>query len=684
MVAAIAVSLLAQQSPTISFESPGIKLSTLCDELSKQSGQKIEARDEIRDDLLAIRLNAAPLDEVLKRIIFTERAKIELDGATQILRADPVVRAKLKADELAYRTKQARATQDRYRAELRTAPLTEAEAKSIADKLSGLQKRETELSEGDNQHASVNTWVEKQEQGLRLPTGNLMLHIFLSIPPEELAAIPPDSAVVWSTGPTPVERQCPVDLQTLVGTLATDSQTWADSVTHLTAHLTTMRGPETPDAANKIALVRFQLHAFRGYGFTIMCTGFDAQGKDILSVVTPTWSPDMIAETRGAVPAPRPSPPASVPIPPATAKMVRLWAGYPNRAELTSWLPDKEFTNMYFNPEKFNPVAETFGRVMVEVAKARNKQLVATEIGDFPTTLPDDCVAKGKLSVSMVEDNYEKNKSKPFEQVQYSADDSFITVRPGASELLSEFDIDCVPLGKLYRTARDNHRLTIMDVAHFAAGQEGEFGNYSLRGASFLPLAVPDLAGFQLLAGGDWLMKCFLGRLDEAQIAVAQRPEGLALAGCTPNQLMVLDKAFEPRRFSYRGSTDVWKSYSTDALPNGMPGGGVLHLSLENGDAVRARIGDPGEPVETRFFSPEQFAQRLVFKPGRERMNSYNLLGATPQLRQSVVFNFDFPEGIKSAAKIDDYSPEGKEVASVDLLPEPLRSEVKDAMQKDK
>src|SRR5450631_612516 len=112
MVAAIAVLLLAQRSQMITFESPGIKLSAFCDEISKQSGQKYVARDEIRDDLLAVHLTAAPLDDVLKRITFTERAKVAFDGTTYKLLADPVVRAKLAADEFAYRTKQFKASQD--------------------------------------------------------------------------------------------------------------------------------------------------------------------------------------------------------------------------------------------------------------------------------------------------------------------------------------------------------------------------------------------------------------------------------------------------------------------------------------------------------------------------------------------------------------------------------------------
>jgi len=154
--------------------------------------------------------------------------------------------------------------------------------------------------------------------------------------------------------------------------------------------------------------------------------------------------------------------------------------------------------------------------------------------------------------------------------------------------------------------------------------------------ANFLPLAVPDLAGFQLLAGGDWLMKCFLGRLDEAQIAAAQRPEGLALAGCTPNQLLVLTKAFQradsgTKAASMFGSAIPPTPFRTEFRAE------ESCTSAYRVRRVRARIGDPGEPVETRFFSPEEFAQRLHMKAGRERENSYNLLGATPQLRQSVL-----------------------------------------------
>ncbi len=684
MVAAFAL-LFAHQGSTITVESPGITVAAFCDELSKQTGKTYTPLDEIRNDLLAIHLTNAPAEDVVKRLLFTERATIDFDGKTDNIRPDEAARAKLRAEELAERIKKIKSTQDRVRGSLRSTPLDAEQSRQIAQKFTELTTKEKTADDANNQNASVGAWLQKEDQALRLPTGNALLRFFLSIPAEELAAVPPDTEAVWSTSPTATERPCPVDPQALLAGFRADQQTWNDeSPKWLSGDAgkyiaNTGHGGEKP-----VTLIRFELGGGRGAQFVIQLTGFDADGKVEFEIVQETWTPkNMDDSAKWAAGAKDKEPtPMLAPFSRPTARLISLWSAYPNAAELATWKGDSEFLNMFFNPDKFDPVAETFGRVVLELAKAKNEQLIASENVSMAMLLPENSIARGKLNLATVEKSFEDQTAQKFTGLEFDPKDGWITIRPASMDTWREREFDRAALAKLYRTARDEHKLTLMDVAHFAADQNQAFGPPSLRGVELLKIAVPDLVGYELLIGGDWPMKSFLGRLDETQITYAQQPNGLGLASCTAAQLEPLVNTFRFARFNYKGLTDVWHSYPTDAIPNGLPGNGVLNLSIDSGSALKARIGDPGDYVDTRFYSPEELGDRLVKKPEGRKWRSYNLLGVTPQNRQTYIFNFDFPEQTSLVEKLNDYIAVGKEVLSLDQLPEPLRSQAKSAMEK--
>jgi hypothetical protein len=216
-----------------------------------------------------------------------------------------------------------------------------------------------------------------------------------------------------------------------------------------------------------------------------------------------------------------------------------------------------------------------------------------------------------------------------------------------------------------------------MDVARYAADDPHYWGSRSTRAVGALKTLLPSLAGINVLGAASWPVMALLGRLDANQIAVAQQPVGLNLASCTPAQLECIWNAFRFERFSYHGQTDVWRSFPTDALPQGVPGGGVLHLSTENGPSIRARIQHNGGWIEDQYFSPAEFTQRLT----RMGPDTYTILGFRLAKRTQYKFRFDFPEDTTATETLDDDTTVGQEVKTAEELPEPLRSQIKAAMQ---
>ena len=686
MVAALATLLLSGQAPTITLESPGITVKAFCAELSRQTGNLYVAKDEIQTDLLAIRVNKVPLDELIKKIEYVERAKLDFEGKTYTIRPDAKVRPQLKAERFAARVKAVQKAKAYMSQFMRVKELDDAEAKALARKLSDLQAREKALDEGGIPNASVGVWVQKEGESLRLPVEQALLKMFLSIPAEDLAAIDSNSDEVWSTGPTAVEHQIPLDTAELIGGVNRDEIVWHDAAaTYLSTEATKSFARRHPNEAayTQLALLRLSCSGSLSGFFGLELTGFDRNGKRLLRSFKTTSKQSY--EDELAAERPKKREPGTqidpIPISPAKAKLIRLWSSYPREEEIRAWVKDKEFLDLYFNPERFDPAAETYGYALLELSKARGKWLVAAETGADASELPEGCVFKGTLKVGMVEERLNTNRENELSPTEYTSDATWITVRHQDIDATDAEDFSRAGLGTLLRTARDKGVIGLMDVARYAADKPHYFGPVSERATSALQPLVPSLAGLNLLIAGTWPLKCLLGRLDANQIAVAQQPDGLNLASCTLRQLESIWNALRFAQLSYHGQTDVWRSYPTDGLPHGVPGGGVLHLSTVAGPSLRARIQYPGDWIVDGFSSPDEFAAELA-RLRKGNPGSFQLLGVRAAKRTSYVFRFDFPDETTTTDELDDDVTTGTEVKTVDELPEPLRTQVKAAIQK--
>ena len=684
MLAALATLILSGQAPTITFESPGITVKAFCAEMSRQTGNSFVAKDEIQTDLLAIRVNKVPLDELIKKIEYVERAKLDFEGKTYTIRPDAKVRAELKAERFVLRVQAVKETQAFMSQYLRSKTLDDTEAKAVARKLSALQAGEKTLDENGPDNASVNVWVRKENESLRMPDGQALLKMFLAIPAEDLAAIDVHGGEVWSTAATAIEHQTPLDPSILLADVEHEQTVWRDAASKFLSPDATQyfsRGQSETPSTEQAMLLRLDCGGSRRGSFVLDFTGFDRSGKQLYELVKSTWLKRDLDET--AAPSTKQDTQLElVSISPATAKLIELWASFPGAEEMRKWAADKEFLNLYFNPERFDPVAETFGRALLELAKARGKQLVAAESGQDAFALRGDFVVKGKLNVGSLETALSANREGGFPAVHYAGDATWITIRPRDLEEAASEEFDRAGLGIFLRTARDKRVIGLMDVARYAADKACSLGIRSTDALSALEPLLPDLAGMNLINEGSWPIKSLLGRLDANQIAVAQQPDGLSLENCTPSQLEAVWRAFRYTRLSYRGKTDVWHSFITDGIPRGLPGGGALHLSTEAGPSLRARIQhNRGGWVENRYFTPDELSKRLtqLYAGGAE---NYSLLGFRPAKRTRYEFRFDFPNDITTTEDLDDDATTGPEVKSADQLPEPLRSQVKAAIQK--
>jgi len=678
------LALLAwtQAAPTITFESPGITVKAFCAELSRQTGRSYEARDEVQSELLAIRVEKVPIDELLKKLCFVDRAKVEFDGAKHLVRPDLAARADNAKERLGVRITSVRALQEHARSFIRGHPLTADEAKDIARSISRLAERIVAQRAAGDDTNSVRTWVSREDELNRIAVGETLAKMFSAIPPEELANIEIGGSAVWSTRPTSVEHPSPVAPQQLLAEFIRDERAWSELASpYLSQGAFSGTGIRPAgDHADQTAIIRLEVHQARMSRFTVVLEGFDERGKSLFSIVqSPRTLESIHRDSKAAEPNSRPEPSE---LPSESVKLIRLWSGYPSSKEVATWRTDSAFMEAYFNPEKHDPAAETFGRAMLSLARERDKALVAMEPASFASILGDDAIKQGKVDLAGIEYRLKHPYDPDYSTAEYASNDDWITIRPQDLEEASGAEFDRARLGWLLRTARDAGAFNLPDLARFASDSPRIFGPTSLVAARRLETLVPGLMGGSLLSDFQWPLLCFLGRLTDTQIAFAQRPEGLSLATCNAPQLAALWNAFQYARFEFHGQRDVWQSHPTDALPEGLPGGGALHLSVQTAPSLFARIGTPGESVQAGHYTPKFLAQRLTRGAGGELENSYDLIGVRAESNTQYLFHFDFPDEVKSTIGLSSFAPTSAEVRSIDQLPEPVRSQVLDELKK--
>ena len=540
-----------------------------------------------------------------------------------------------------------------------------------------------QTSEDSSPAATGLAFVQGRDEILRVPTGQILAQLFVAIPPEQLAALGSSGTAVWSSRPTALELPMPLDAGALIAGLRRDVPVWRDAADKGQGVGPMYRFGLFPSTSSAPPTVlQLVIYATRFGGLSVNLRGFDANAKRLFDL---RYNPhdQKLLNLYTNVPPPA-APVESVPIDPTTAKLIRVWSSFVTVKESAAWRNDPALLDAYFNPEKHDPVAASFGRSMLELARARGKQLIASESDNFPFALPTSSVVKGKLNLGGIEASLAKPEDPDNCTIEYAADERWITARPQDYERSSEDNFDRSNLGNLLRVARDKHALGVLDVAHYAAEHDQPFGPLSLRASRLLTGLIPGITGMELLNDGySWCTYSFLGRLDDAQLAVAQRPEGLNLSNCTPAQLSAVWSALWLGSLSYHGQTDVWQSYRTDGLPHGLPGGGVLHLTETTAPVLYARFGDAGIDAESpQRYTPEQFARRLSPSTSGERYNSYNLLSIQPEVNTGYLFHFNFPDNTTATMRINAYMPTSPAVKSIDELPETLKRGVKAAIAK--
>ena len=194
----------AQGLAGVSFSSPGARASVLLPQLGKAIGRSLQASPSTADDVLVIRLAGVTRQDALDRVAAALDAGWVQEGDTlRLVRSSSNESAERQA-ALQSRTQAWRRAQQSFQKRLASEPAFDQSAVAkTADRLAQyLQHPPTSSSNSP-----------EFEEGRRIddasPAIRAVHRLMAAIPPEELAAIRPGLATVWSTRPTKMQIAFP-------------------------------------------------------------------------------------------------------------------------------------------------------------------------------------------------------------------------------------------------------------------------------------------------------------------------------------------------------------------------------------------------------------------------------------------------------------------------------------------
>ena len=661
----LAALMLSPQVPTITFESSGITVMAFCAELERQTGRRFRAWDEVRNELLALRLTSAPLDTVLQKLTYAARARVRADGTTYDIRPDSAAIAKTQAEVFAGRVQIAQEAIDSIKASIRAQPLSPGTATRITrDHV----QAENRTPEGENPEAR-----DAEQFGSQTPESQALVKMFCAIPAKELAAIRPGDREVWSTTPTAMEHQGPPDGTHVIQELDADAATWCEALLQAATLSTNLNRHyyANPDLASA-AMLRLEVEVDIEGNLIANLGAFDSAGAEVGIARRYFYRPEREVEVRADKHLP------VIDVRGAAGMALELnWPG----AEAWKKKPpadvdNRDFAGMFFQPEAFDPVGLTFGRCLIELSKAEDEQLVAGEDSMMALARWGIGQTSGSLDLAafrtwLAHPGFAFAADQPVPLAEFTDADGWIQARPHVLDLAADFEIDRAALGRFLRSVRQTGAVTLADQATLQAACGRRFGGWSRWFRGGLLWFMPDCYALGIAQDES---KRFLGLLDDAQLDLAQG-NGLHLAACSQAARDELWWEFGTGSFNFE-SKDLHHrellNHRTRALPSGLPGHGMMHITMTQERRCRVRTA-------------KNYWGEMA---GRNAVDAIGVIGRTlrafrekgielrPILVTTYKLEFDFPDGILTSASIESGEWAGAPAKSLEELPKKFQEDI--------
>jgi hypothetical protein len=600
LLALLALSACAHAETTITFETPGERISALLTDWNSKFGLKLNAAKSTADEVVAVRLKDVPVQAALDRLAEVLHATWDTDQGRMFLNRSASQEREQNEAERFDRVEEIRKAQVAVAHSLAEAGTFD---RAAADKLADdLAAHIAQLKPGGS---TFNVFQAGRDIDARGPLGRAISQLRIDISPEDLADLPLGIRVVYSTSPTKLQRALPDSAKSILSEVMQDQNLWVQAAS--SHNFQAEQGAFAGELAQEVTAFE-QVPTRALFVVTRLTRETNIQFELILAddrghIISDSRNDALNLVSESARLTPNVEPTAFEVPEDARSIALLLMNRRGTAAELSP-----ELRSRLLQPAKFDPLSLAVGATLVAAAKAKGDNLVALMSDSF-----------WRLGAALA-----RSKSTTVEDAL-----RFMRRFGAVSEQSGWLEIQ--PLTPVYdRSVNvDRSRLT----AYLHDRSQAKPMSIEQRAAWALELprqnenALPDQL-VTLLMGpmaevpmSEDLLR-FYGGMSDAQRKSAASADGLPLTGLSETSSAALNRILfgfgRPLTYDIVQSRDHpldipaligLGSEPTEVFGNGFPAGSKLTMTEKTGTVV-ASYGS--QIQQMRFFDASQLANLLA------------------------------------------------------------------------
>ncbi len=717
-LAILAFACAASAQTKVTYTTVAVNAKKAVDELAAKSGMNLRCSAAMSQEILILRLQDAPMDEVMKQLAAVTMGAWQKEGDISYL-----------VPNTGARLLEANKNQQHF-------------AERIAKTLKTAQEQLAKAP------AAPQPGMPAAMFGISPIGGGSLNKLALAIGPAQLASVPENGRVVFSTSPNRLQRGLPAAAMPIINEFVLEYNRAAASAKHdepakneqppeMAAFMQLLgsraRKPEQITGPPAKALVVAARRGMMGGGYSMTLKLYDAQGR-ILATANTNISTEMPFSPMDLL-QPK-NPPANsgkeIALSPLSKELYGIGESLSVLGGSSRLKMSKELTEALKDPVEHDPLSFVHSEALIAIATERNEQLVA-DLPDGVMSFLDNLRAKGKLTAQSYLSEISGQgapapPAKPAKPGQATGDEpaaeavssgdspdrakvqeanGWLVVSPADSDKARTQRTDRGSLRTLIRVAVTQGYVGLDDLADYSLKNGSPLDAAPASGMyimTFAPNALQegmmgltnwDLLKFYGLLGGSQRQSLREGgRLAFGQLSPAQQNQTAKMVFGADAALTIdsggrkqpsdplteiittqLDRALGSAENDYR-------SEPTEVMPNGLPADGFISVKFTSEPIAQAQTMS----TDLGRMSSLSSLELGIFKMFKEDPKMSQLAGAMPTFddlkvgnRAVYAFSFNVAPGVSEKGTLnDDRIPKEAPVYKLNALPQDFQKRIDD------
>jgi len=368
----LAILVLARQTGTITFSTPGVPFDQVCERLAKQADLTIVPIADLREEVVAIDVRDMPRKQLIDRLAHVLYAKATFKDEKWVMKVDDVAAAERQRTALKIRTDNIKRAQAAVLAQVETEDAFDAN--KLVNRLSAYHKQYEQSNDGRNGKAFEAFNLVRRDG----PGSRAIRRLISQLPADVLAQMRGDEVLVFSDQPRRYQVRLGDEARECIAQAAAEQNAWAAA--YQSDGTFESRGwwisGDPRSSLDRIdpSTVRLFLKATMDTDSNL--PKFEAHLATAEGIVLLSTQSDMESDAKPVPPAPPAPPDGETAIslsPPGTAQVLAYRKGPYTYVEGAAGEP----RNWILNPEKYEPLGGAVSESLIASAEAKHKNLIA-------------------------------------------------------------------------------------------------------------------------------------------------------------------------------------------------------------------------------------------------------------------------------------------------------------------